>query len=103
MSPTSRASLKAKVSVVAPWGDVPVEFTIEGSAKKSDFLGLYPADQECSLGDYDASLLTKGRTSGMNTFIAPQDEGMYVIKLVRSDSEELASVAFHVKGNSAAT
>ena len=70
---------------------------MEGSGKKSDFLGLYEGQASCSnLADYDASLLTRGKQSGMCTFIAPNVEGAYVIRLVRNDAQELASLRFRV-------
>lgn len=95
----SRATLSTTASTVGPWGDVPVEFCVEGGAKKTDFLGLYDTSKEADsphLGDYEASLLTKGRQNGLATFIAPMDEGLYVVRLVRNESEELGSVAFRV-------
>jgi len=72
---------------------------MEGGAKKSDFLGLYDTSKEADaprLGNYEASLLTKGRQKGMATFIAPNVEGVYAVRLVRNENEELASVVFRV-------
>lgn len=48
------------------------------------------------VGDYDASLLTKAHPNGSRTFIAPQEEGLYHVKLVRGDTQELASTSFRV-------
>ena len=46
--------------------------------------------------DYDSSLLTKGRQNGKCTFIAPLEEGIYHLKLVRNEEEELATSSFQV-------
>ena len=41
-----RASVRAKALAVVPWGDVAVEFQIEGGTpKKTDFLGLYKGER----------------------------------------------------------
>jgi len=79
---------------------MPIEFTAE-NAKKSDFLGIYRAEPKRGdalddLGAYEASLLTRGRGSGTCTFIAPLEKGMYIVRLIRDDNEELASLCFAV-------
>jgi len=51
---------------------------------------------DLSAGDYESSLLTKGRQTGICTFIAPLEEGSYTVRLVRNESEDLGSSVFHV-------
>jgi hypothetical protein len=46
--------------------------------------------------DYDSSLLTKGRQNGVCTFISPLEEGIYHLRLVRNDKEEIAVTSFKV-------
>ena len=58
-------------------------------------MGLYKPDEE-NFADYDASLLIKGKTNGQIMFISPKEEGLYVLRLIRNDTIELASTAFRV-------
>merc|ERR1712070_211138 len=104
MSPTSpsrksimktNATLTCKVSSVGGWELVPVQFHIDGNGSKSDFVAIYHPSNDC-LTDYEASLLTKGNSSGIINFVSPKEEGLYVLRLVRGDKEELASTAFRV-------
>jgi hypothetical protein len=46
--PSLRATLKLKSAEVKPWGELSVEYHLEGEGKKSDFVGLYNSEgQAC--------------------------------------------------------
>jgi len=90
------AEIQLRQQVVEPWGHLTCDWQIQGTGRKGDFIGLFQDDPSLGLGDYDASLLTKGQPGGSRTFIAPCEEGIFHLKLVRNDKVALACASFRV-------